>query len=517
MEFHSILDREDSSYSERVTKPAYFLDLNLNPLIEQIQFQWSQDIAPYFRYFPENAGCEEYRRAVYQDVKKEEIHQALMDYAEEMKRLKKARSNKQEVVHGLQISVWHLWEVYHYGHAFRTLHERLQELQPASEGFRLLQEYLSDYLSQPAFTEMWQQAEELMKALTNISLVLTMENDQVTITQEELPCSYEAFLEESFPEKKKTLRSPFIGNLQLSSLEEEIIRLLQKKQPDFFKKVDRFYLNYLDYAQETLMRFDEEIGFYLSFSLFQRKMERLGYAFCMPKVEENKDMCAAGLYDLALACANSKRNLEVVSNDMSYHAGERFFVVTGPNQGGKTTFARSLGQLIYFTKLGLDVPAESANVHYFSDLLTHFSVEESVETGRGKLKEELDRLAPMMGAAFDSAFVIINELFTTAANYDACIMGKRVLEHFLKRQCKGIYVTHLKELSEGDERIVSIRALVEEVKDTGEDGRVRVHNVRRFKMLRSAAEDIGYASDLVDKYQLNYEQLRERLSIGQEV
>ena len=35
--------------------------------------------------------------------------------------------------------------------------------------------------------------------------------------------------------------------------------------------------------------------------------------------------------------------------------GERFFVLTGPNQGGKTTFARSLGQLVYFTRIGLDL------------------------------------------------------------------------------------------------------------------------------------------------------------------
>lgn len=185
-------------------------------------------------------------------------------------------------------------------------------------------------------------------------------------------------------------------------------------------------------------------------------------------------MYAHGLYDLALACAGHK----VVSNEMEFGWEERFYVLTGPNQGGKTTYARSLGQLVYFAKMGLDVPAVSAGVYRFTDILTHFSVEESIETGRGKLKEELTRLAPMM--AFQSggntrhengcseslygenfrgerthgenvccegfggenssgrpgkAFVIMNELFTTAANYDACIMGERVLKHFLTRDC----------------------------------------------------------------------------------
>jgi DNA mismatch repair ATPase MutS len=88
--------------------------------------------------------------------------------------------------------------------------------------------------------------------------------------------------------------------------------------------------------------------------------------------------------------------------------------------------------------MGLDVPAKNAKVTYFPDLQTHFSVEESVETGFGKLKEELTRLAPMMYENKRGTFVVINELFTTAASYDALIMGKRGLKHFVELGCMGI-------------------------------------------------------------------------------
>ena len=154
---------------------------------------------------------------------------------------------------------------------------------------------------------------------------------------------------------------------------------------------------------------------------------------------------------------------------------------------------------MYFTKLGLDVPADVANVHHFTRILTHFSVEESVETGRGKLKEELVRLKPMMQEQSDGAFVIINELFTTAANYDACLMGKKVLEHFIGDGCRGIYVTHLKELSEGTEGVVSLRAMLDE------------NRIQSFRIMRQAADDSACAQNQVNKYQLTYEQLKERL------
>ena len=189
----------------------------------------------------------------------------------------------------------------------------------------------------------------------------------------------------------------------------------------------------------------------------------------------------------------------VIPNDLHNDKGERFFVLTGPNQGGKTTFARSLGQLVYFTKMGLDVPAVSANVPYFPDIQTHFSVEESVETGRGKLKEELTRLAPMMEENRKDTFVIINELFTTAASYDAEIMGKKVLKHFIGLGCMGIYVTHLQELAGSHEGIVSLRAMLDE------------NRIQTFKIERGAAEDTACAENVVNRYRLTYEQLKERL------
>lgn len=59
-------------------------------------------------------------------------------------------------------------------------------------------------------------------------------------------------------------------------------------------------------------------------------------------------------------------------------------------------------------------------------------------------------------------FVILNELFTTATTYDAMIMGKKVMAHFIGRDCYGIYVTHIQELAEESESIVSLVAQLEE-------------------------------------------------------
>ncbi len=106
--------------------------------------------------------------------------------------------------------------------------------------------------------------------------------------------------------------------------------------------------------------------------------------------------------------------------------------------------------------------------------------------------------ASINGQAF--LFVVINELFTTAANYDACIMGKRVLDHFLNQCCRGIYVTHLSELAGADTRLVSLRAVLDR------EGR------RTFRIERSNEDVPADAGSLVGKHGLTYEQLKERLA-----
>ena len=122
-----------------------------------------------------------------------------------------------------------------------------------------------------------------------------------------------------------------------------------------------------------------------------------------------------------------------------------------------------------------------------------------METGRGKLKEELTRLAPMMKARQKGTFVIINELFTTAANYDAQIMGQKVLAHFIELGCMGIYVTHLKELASSHTQAVSLRAMQDENK------------CPTYIIQRGEAGENANAEKLVEKYRLTYRQLKERL------
>lgn len=498
MVFTSILDLQEN-LNKGQPRAAFYQDLNLDRVIRRICQEWEEDVSSFYYYLPSTRECEEYRREVFADVRQTEVYESLRAFVERMKKWQEAAGQKNKVHSQLQNAVCHISEVKHYCEAFLTLERELSALALKSRGMTGFLDYLRKVLEGEEFHRLYETAVSLRTEFDKIRLVLDYRDGRISVVQGEVEGAYERFLRQSFPDNPRSLKSPFDVSPDLSDIEAEILKILRKRQPELFKRAEDFGREYRDYAEAALLRFAAEIRYYLSFCCFEKKMKENGFCFAAPDASEERNMYATGLYDLALACVNMGEHRTVVANDMEYCAGERFFVLTGPNQGGKTTFARSLGQLVYFTKMGLDVPATAANVHHFSGLLTHFSVEESVETGRGKLKEELVRLEPMMSASGRNAFVVINELFTTAANYDACIMGKRVLEHFSSQQCSGIYVTHLRELAEGGEGIVSLRAMLDE------SGR------QSFRIERSGAVESASAINQVNKYRLTYEQLKERL------
>lgn len=494
----SVLNKWTAPHTEE-ERGAYFLDLNLDQILNKLAIRWGQGIRKQYSYFPADAECEAYRREVYADVKKDEIYKACMTLVEHLGELEEIRTQKSRVKSVMQKSVWQIREIDVYCRAFDELEKALAAARPKSEGLCDFLAYLQEYLGSAPYQKMKEECGKLLGELIGFRFTITYEKDRMSVSLEKSAGDYERFLESGGDKDRPKLVSPFFVNNMITELENSCLEILAKKRPEIFKALSEKAEAYTEYENATLMQFYREIPFYLSFRGFQREMEELGFAFCTPTTAEDQNMEAKGLYDVALAAVAVREGRKVISNDMYYGKDESFFVLTGPNQGGKTTFARSLGQLVYFTKMGLDVPASSANVHYFKDIQTHFSVEESIETGRGKLKEELIRLAPMMEDHKSNTFVIINELFTTAASYDARIMGGKVLTHFIELGCRGIYVTHLKELTEIHPKVVSLRAMLNE------------ERLQTFEIRRSAAEESACAANQVNKYRLTYEQLKERL------
>ena len=190
-----------------------------------------------------------------------------------------------------------------------------------------------------------------------------------------------------------------------------------------------------------------ELAFYVGCLNLHEQLIQKGEPACFPVPvgPSQRKSSFHGLYDVCLALSVTQK---VVGNDINADQKD-LVIITGANQGGKSTFLRSIGQAQLMMQAGMFVPAESFSTEICNGVFTHFRREEDSTMESGKLDEELSRMNDIADSITQNSILLFNESFAATYERDGSEIARQITTALVEKGVRVFFVTHLYEFAHG--------------------------------------------------------------------
>jgi hypothetical protein len=302
---------------------------------------------------------------------------------------------------------------------------------------------------------------------------------------------------------------------RLDGRDETGFRVLSEIEGHSINQVANAAAQSSDHIASFFARLRTELAFYVGCLNLRRQLDRKGTAVCfpVPAPPGTREFSCGGLRDVCLALSKagdagvSPANLDenpqqsevtretsvplrqgVVGNDLDAD-GKNLVLITGANQGGKSTFLRSVGLAQLMMQCGLFVTAESCHADVCRSVFTHYKREEDATMASGKFDEELARMSGIADALKPDSLLLFNESFAATNEREGAEIARQIVHALLEARVKIFFVTHLYEFAHAfwrDKRddVIFLRA-----------GR-RTNGQRTFKLLPGEPLETSFGADL---------------------
>lgn len=506
--FTSILTPTAVAAGAVAAPPDCCADLHLDQIISAVTAGSDfADLAGFFYAPLHDVAAVTYRHEVFRDLQRAQIRDSIDEFVTGMRTVRQRLNQSAQLWHPLQQQGWLIYAAQAYCDAMTALHHSLTQAAPAAPGLRGFAGQVARYVDGVAFATLAAGAADVQARLHSIRYAVHIHDLRVHVERYDGAADYSTGVAETFARfatgPGKDYRARFPEFPDMGHVEERILECVARLYPAEFALLDDFCTRNKHFIDAAVARFEQEIHFYLSYLDFIGKFGAAGLTFSYPEITTQPGVVVAdGAFDLALADKSLRDGTTVVCNDFQLSGTERIFVVTGPNQGGKTTFAKTIGQCAYLASLGCPVPGTRAAFTLPDVIYTHFERQETLSTLHGKLDDELLRIHQILLRATAASMIVMNESFASTTVDDALLIGTEVLRRMARLRCVAVYVTFLDELSHLDTGCVSM------VGDVAPDDPTR----RTFSFTRRPADGLAYAAALADKYGLDHDALLARLA-----
>ncbi len=243
--------------------------------------------------------------------------------------------------------------------------------------------------------------------------------------------------------------------------EEKIVRLEQ----ELFSELKQNIMVHVDRIQKTA-RAIASLDALLSFAECSYR-----YGFVKPKVT-NKDTIQIknGRHPVIERIFNE---VPFVPNDtLLDQKAHKFYIITGPNMAGKSTYLRQVALITLIAQIGCFVPAEKAEIGVVDRIFTRVGASDDLSQGQSTFMVEMNELANILNNATSKSLIILDEIGRGTSTYDGLSIAWSVVEYLSQHSgihAKTMFATHYHELTELEGKIDGVCNFRISVKESRDD------------------------------------------------
>jgi len=235
-----------------------------------------------------------------------------------------------------------------------------------------------------------------------------------------------------------------------------------------------------------------QAGFYLGVINIKNRMKRSGMEYCFPEVGERGTLRFEDLKEVAMGM---EQGIQPVGNAGDLD-GKMLTVITGANQGGKSTFLRSIGIAQIMLQSGMMVCARRYRGALYPGFFTHFTRREDSAMNSGRLDEELRRMDKIVSQLDQASMLLLNESFATTTEKEGSAIAYDIIKALKEEMVRLLTVTHL----------TSFAQRIYEEMGEGKDPEAAFYSAQRledgsrtFKILPHAPQQTSFGLELFEE------------------
>jgi hypothetical protein len=489
--------------------PTFAMDLHLDEVLAPLcRGTAEEQVAARFLTPLRDPDAVAFRHEIFRELESLPLRDALAGFVARMHLVDEQLAHAAAIVHAPERHRWQLDAADVYRTAVAAAAEALDRASPSSRGLAAVTANLREYVASDAFIELGADTTRMLADLAKVTYRLRIVENRVTVGRHDGEADYGAEVLETFARFRRSdaaapLEADVFSTIDMNPVEIEILRRVARLHRPAFQALEAWAGRHRAFLEPAVAAFAEELGFYLGWLERIAPLRDAGLPFCYPEVSEAEaGLSARGVFDLALALRRTPPGDGIVTNDVELSGGERLLVITGPNQGGKTSFARAIGQLHHLASIGVPVPGSTARVALGATAHTLFARAEDPADLTGRLEAELRRAAAIVDALRPGSVVIMNESFASTTSEDALVLNRALIAEMLGRGATCVVVTFLAELATDDPSTASMTAVADPLDPT----------IPTFRLQRRPPDPLAHARAIADLHGLGYDAVRERIA-----